>query len=189
MQIPANNERPCVEILAVSFCQSGKKARVFWKFTLSDVVHLQHDAKDFGSVPNLATSEGWIRNVQIYEMRKTYPERTEWQKPTWLNSLTSPSLPSDFQKMKKPNSSTLKAWGQDPGHYLGGDGDGSGGDDEVDEEGGGGGRWQSFEKQGCRENCFSGPFNDPFEYLWPSLLIANHILGIIKTSIDYRLLW
>lgn len=57
MQIPANNKRPGVEILAVSFCQSGKKARVFWKFTLSDVVHLQHDggndAKDFGSVPNL----------------------------------------------------------------------------------------------------------------------------------------
>ena len=63
MQIPANNKRPCVEILAVSFCQSGKKARVFWKFTLADVVHLRHDAKDFGSVPNLATSEGWIRNI------------------------------------------------------------------------------------------------------------------------------
>ena len=57
MQIPANNKRPCVEILAVSFCQSGKKARVFWKFTLPDVVHLRHDgdndAKDFGSVPKL----------------------------------------------------------------------------------------------------------------------------------------
>ena len=82
MQIPANNKRPCVEIFAVSFCQSGKKARVFWKFTLSDVVHLRHNAKDFGSVPNLATSEGWIRNAQIHEMRKAYPQRTEWQKPT-----------------------------------------------------------------------------------------------------------
>ena len=57
MQIPANNKRPCVEIFAVSFCQSGEKARVFWKFTLPDVVHLRHDgdndAKDFGSVPKL----------------------------------------------------------------------------------------------------------------------------------------
>ena len=57
MQIPANNKRPCVEIFAVSFCQSRKKARVFWKFTLPDVVHLRHDgdndAKDFGSVPKL----------------------------------------------------------------------------------------------------------------------------------------
>ena len=83
MQIPANNKRPCVEILAVSFCQSGKKARVFWKFTLSDVVHLRHeggnDAKDFGSVQNL---DGWIRNVKTFETRKTYPERTEWQKLT-----------------------------------------------------------------------------------------------------------
>ena len=112
--------------------------------------------------------------LEIHEMRKTYLERTEWQKPTWLNSLTSPSLPSDFQKMKKPNSSTLKAWRQDPGHYQGGDGDSHDGDDEVDKEGGGGGRWQSFEKQGCRENCFSGPFNDPFEYLWPSDCKPHH---------------
>ena len=41
----------------MSFCQSGEKARVFWKFTLPDVVHLRHDgdndAKDFGSVPKL----------------------------------------------------------------------------------------------------------------------------------------
>ena len=175
MQIPANNKWPCVEILAVSFCQSRKKARVFWKLTLADVVHLRHDggnnAKDLVLYQiRPAQKDG----LEIHEMRKTYLDRTEWQKPTWLNSLTSPSLPSDFQKMKKPNSSTVKAWGQDPGHYQGGDGDSHDGDDEVDKEGGGGGRWQSFEKQGCRENCFSGPFNDPFEYLWPSDCKPHH---------------
>ena len=90
--------------------------------------------------------------------------------------------------MKKPNSSTLKAWGQDPGHYLGGDGDGSGGDDEVDKE---------MEEAEAVDNLLKNRDVEKIAFQAHSmihlniygLLIANHIIGIIKTSIDYRWLW
>ena len=187
MQIPANNKWPCVEILAVSFCQSRKKARVFWKLTLPDVVHLRHDggndAKDFGSVPNLDGLEmsrhmRWEKHILRGQNGKNLPDSTLWHPPLFPpTSRRWKSRTHQLWKLDVKILDTIRAVMVIAMMVMM--------------------KWIRKEEAEVVDNLLKNRDVEKIAFQAHSmihlniygLLIANHIIGIIKTSLDYRWLW